>query len=186
MMSDSPQPQTLTLSMVIQKAEETLNQAIPIGTVTQILTVFGLENKQGFTPAECELFNTGCILVLKEGLSPEKVPSILSASGLKRVLEIDTTKKSQQISQQMGMEMAILQQQISRQLPYLMQRTLEHWINSGLVCLIANEARSQILAAERTKKPLDKDFSDWCASMPTRLPQLKKQLQQQRHQNRQQ
>lgn len=174
-MSDSPQAKTL--SMVIQNAEESLNQAIPLDTVIQILTVFGLKDNHSFTKDECSLFNTGCILVLKQGLSVEQVPSVLAASGLKRVLEIDTAKKSQQISQHIGMEMALLQQQISRQLPLLMQRTLEDWINSGLVTLIANSARSQILEAERTKKPLDKDFSHWCASMPTRLPQLKQQLQ---------
>lgn len=175
-MSEKP----LKISGLLQVAESSLKQTLPWTSATQIIPALGLDNYDEFTPAQVTMFVSACHLVLNEGKSIEQMKIQLGISAILDNIETDATKKSQMAVQQLGTAMTKIDQEMEQQIPALMQQTLQEWINSGLVDLIAQEARRRILKAEASGKPLEKDFTDWCIAQHRLLPQLQQQLLNQR------
>ncbi len=165
----------ISLPELLTDAQKQLNQSIPMVAFYKILAALGLENEEKYTPSQVKVFISACTLVIKEGVKLDELRRTMGNKAIVEQMEVSVEKKLFNLTAALGTDMAILEQQMVAKVPLVMQQTLEQWLNTGLVEAIARQARSRILEAEASGKPLDKDFADWCAAMSILLPKLENQ-----------
>jgi hypothetical protein len=169
---------------LLEQAETLTERSISPSTALQILSVVRLGEKSEYSVAEGQKFLEAYQLMVEQELSIDQLKTMFGAAKIASEVEEITSKKSQNLVEEMGVAMAQLENQLGTQWLELLEMRLNQWSELGLIEAAAHELRTRILKAEAGGISLNSVLLDWEANREAIMQKLLVELQTQKSSRR--